>query len=136
MRIFATMKTNRSNTWRVALAVTLLLALTLFPHHHHEGGAVCWLVEVCHHDGRANDAHTAHHHNDVDAHGCYWKKSTFQHPNIGNGFDYLPTDFWQSQLTYIAAAANATTYLHEQAAMLVCRHGKHCPRRGPPVMSA
>lgn len=65
---------NAIRTFRVAFAVVMVLLLTLVPHHHHKGGAACWVVEVCHEDGRHNDEHTAHGEKDHSAaHYSFWK---------------------------------------------------------------
>jgi len=49
----------------MSMAVALLLAFALVPHHHH-GEAVCWAVERCELDGAVNDEHT--HHDASDSH--------------------------------------------------------------------
>jgi len=47
------------------IAVSLLMAFSLAPHHHH-GEALCFLMERCHIDGAVNDEHT--HHDASDSH--------------------------------------------------------------------
>lgn len=133
MRTFVAMN-HSARAWHVALAVVMLLMLTLFPHHHHEGGAVCWVAEVCHQDGRVNDAHTAHNHHDNQSHWCYWHKtlriSSLQ-SNQSNHF--LPFDFWQPFIPFFRATHQVKRFI-TQVAHIVCTEGKHLRRRGPPVM--
>lgn len=43
----------------MALAVAILLMLSIIPHHHH-GGVWCAVVEVCEADRTCNDQHTHH----------------------------------------------------------------------------
>ena len=43
----------------LTLAVSVLLAVGLVPHHHHDG-VWCAVVEHCQEDGHDNDDHTQH----------------------------------------------------------------------------
>ena len=125
-----------THTWRVALAIIMLLMLALFPHHHHEGGAACWVAEVCHQDGRVNDAHTAHNHHDNSSHWCYWHKVLRVNSlQSSQSIHFLPIDFWQSYTSFLIATQSSQRFSW-QVAQVVCSEGKHFRRRGPPVMCA
>lgn len=43
----------------VSIAVLLITAFSIVPHHHHEEG-LCMVMEMCQEDNRYNDQHTTH----------------------------------------------------------------------------
>ena len=68
----------------ISVATFILLVLMTIPHHHHENGVACIVIEVCEHDNEINDEHT--HHNDVPDKGnssnCLIEAEfTIPHPN-------------------------------------------------------
>lgn len=125
------MKVKQHNIGRVALAIVLIMLLTLLPHHHHEGGAICYVAEVCHEDGRVNDSHTQHHGNNTH---CFWHKvnivKTFAQSNV----HFLPLDFWLKLKAQIIHRLTPPATFGGCVAMYVCTYSKHCPRRGPPLV--
>lgn len=111
------MKESHLNIGRVALAIALIMLLTLLPHHHHVGGAVCYVAEVCHQDGRVNDSHT--HHHDKTTH-CYWHKvnivKTFAQSNV----HFCHLIFGKVECTYYSLFR--ATYYFKWVCNYVCLH--------------
>lgn len=129
------------HTFGAWLAVVFVLLLTFLPHHHHEGGAVCWVTEVCHNDGRVNDEHTAHGHADQHSNWCIWQKQAMAYaasasaPGQGGLQHFLPLDFWRNAFS----APIVYSYTDKQIvaacqSLSVCPWGKHVRRRGPPAV--
>ena len=125
------MKAKRHNIGRVALAIALIMLITLLPHHHHEGGAICYVAEVCHEDGRVNDSHTQHH---GDTSHCYWHKVNIVKTFAQSNLHFLPLSFWQKEYTHITHYIVSPTTRGGDTTMYVCTYSKHCPRRGPPLI--
>lgn len=125
------MKAKPHNIGRVALAIVLIMLLTLLPHHHHEGGAICYVAEVCHEDGRVNDSHTQH--NDNKAH-CFWHKVNVEKVLAQSDARFLPLNFWHSTSSPIIHCPTLSTTFGQGVSMYVCSYSKHHHRRGPPLI--
>ena len=44
----------------ISVATFIMLILMSVPHHHHDNGTACIIIEVCEHDNAINDEHTHH----------------------------------------------------------------------------
>lgn len=119
--------------------VVTLLMLTLMPHHHHLDGAVCWVNEVCQHDGNVNDAHTQHAQN-ADAHLCFYfahktkilKAQTFfgndtKTPSFLYNYGLFAATFF-----FLFGKRNNKKQYVASVFLLVCLCCKQVLRRGPP----
>ncbi len=130
---------KRSRTFSTWLVVVFMLLLTFIPHHHHEGGAACWVMEVCHNDGRVNDEHTAHGHADNHQHWCYWQKQSVTNASSaealgqGGGWFFLPFAFWSSGTDLIIYRQIGKRLFAACPSFFVCSLSKHVLRRGPPI---
>lgn len=140
MPIFARMNQARPLS-QVVFAVMLVLALTLFPHHHHDGGAACWVEELCPEDGRTNDCHTSHGEEEQGGHtACCVQAMPLAKAQVrtadGDGWDGNPV-FVQperfSAVTPYMYDASGARMLASTPRLRACPFGRHVQRRGPPV---
>lgn len=124
--------------WLTAL---LILAVTILPHHHHDGGMPCMAMEVCTDDGQVNDHHTRH------GQEAFYGLHASSLPTAGNA--HVPSRLFAAHGTpllhvfMLAAAAAFLLHLHAGSARhcftapnkLFLLEGvrRHRPRRGPPT---
>ena len=126
---------------RVAWIAIVLLMLTIMPHHHHRGGAICWMHEVCQHDGNINDTHT-HHVQNEGSHFCFFYAKNAK--AISGDTSVVKCDEQHTLLWTYALIVAALLFLmrlfvsckiaSEQCLKHVCLCDKLINRRGPPCM--
>ena len=98
------------------------------------------MTEVCHQDGRANDAHTAHGH-EHGHHACYWQMLSVMQNGVravqgvgdeGGTWLFLSADFWGTEFLLPHFDVWRLPLPIVQGRLLASC-GKHCLRRGPPM---
>lgn len=51
---------NKVKMTLMTLATMCLIVFSVLPHHHHDDGSICFVLEKCAMDGCLNDEHTGH----------------------------------------------------------------------------